>query len=720
MKLNNKGYMLVEIIVSSAIALIMAYFLIDITLTLVNRNNDYYVESTLLSDKNLITKELMDDLNNNDYLLTDIVVDNNAKRANFKFKKLSDNNILTKDLTINNNTLTYGNYTKKLSNDLTIKSINVTKDETKKQVYISIPAYTNYSDINYGINIVMPYTSEVNVVMPEIMFDVELTIVNGSIDNNKLRVKINNNAVFEGITPNEGYTLVKETDTCNGTLDSSGKYTISTIVDNKKCTLTLKEENNNSCDDSNVNSPDLIDGLIPVKYDEDSSSWVVADYNNANDSWYSYCDKKWANAVLVTESKRNSLNKDTNGNYIVGQTIGDTYDDGIKGFYVWIPRYSYRVWNISKQASSESDYAYNALTEGIEIKFEDGRNEANDIECSYNYNVCTLNNTSEGCVKLYEETAETCTGNNGDYYTHPAFTFGSKEIKGFWISKFELSSVMVNNSNSIIVSLPNLSASAGSNMKSLFNSTLNILYNNTNADSHMITNMEWGAIAYLANSEYGTCVDNKCFAVGLNSYIVRNYSDENYKVDGPTTGCGPQSCYGNFCSTEYGETCSKYDTEIGKRASTTRNIYGVYDMAGGKSELVAALYSDIPEKFRYETNSSKIFGEEKFYDDSKAKYITRYTYPESASTSNQRAYNRARLGDATAEVVLKTATTDQNVDGLWYETLGNMCGSYSNFTIRGKGRGDTNSGGIFVFDSTMITTSELNDYTSRAALVSLK
>ena len=60
---NNKGYMLVEIIIASVIAFVMAYFLIDITIKLVNNNNDYYVESILLADKNIITKEIMDDIN---------------------------------------------------------------------------------------------------------------------------------------------------------------------------------------------------------------------------------------------------------------------------------------------------------------------------------------------------------------------------------------------------------------------------------------------------------------------------------------------------------------------------------------------------------------------------------------------------------------------------------------------------------------------------------
>ena len=51
MKLNNKGYMLVEIIVASVIALVMAYFLIDITIRLVNKNNDYYAKKFNLISK---------------------------------------------------------------------------------------------------------------------------------------------------------------------------------------------------------------------------------------------------------------------------------------------------------------------------------------------------------------------------------------------------------------------------------------------------------------------------------------------------------------------------------------------------------------------------------------------------------------------------------------------------------------------------------------------
>ena len=65
--------------------------------------------------------------------------------------------------------------------------------------------------------------------------------------------------------------------------------------------------------------------------------------------------------------------------------------------------------------------------------------------------------------------------------------------------------------------------------------------------SHMVNNLEWGATLYLSHSKYGVCEGDGCSSIGINStYISGN---------------------------------NKQDT-------TTRNIYGVYDMAGGSGEFV--------------------------------------------------------------------------------------------------------------------------------------
>lgn len=63
MKLNNKGYLLVEIIVVSVLAMTIAYFLIDLTLNLKEKNDDIFVDTILTTDKVLITDQIMRDIN---------------------------------------------------------------------------------------------------------------------------------------------------------------------------------------------------------------------------------------------------------------------------------------------------------------------------------------------------------------------------------------------------------------------------------------------------------------------------------------------------------------------------------------------------------------------------------------------------------------------------------------------------------------------------------
>lgn len=58
-KLNNKGYMLVEIILASVIAFGVAYFIIDLTIKMKNKNDDFFVETQVATDKAIITNKLM-------------------------------------------------------------------------------------------------------------------------------------------------------------------------------------------------------------------------------------------------------------------------------------------------------------------------------------------------------------------------------------------------------------------------------------------------------------------------------------------------------------------------------------------------------------------------------------------------------------------------------------------------------------------------------------
>ena len=59
-RLNNKGYMLVEIILASVIAFGVAYFMLDLTIKMRNKNDDMVVSSLVTTDQTITSKKLMD------------------------------------------------------------------------------------------------------------------------------------------------------------------------------------------------------------------------------------------------------------------------------------------------------------------------------------------------------------------------------------------------------------------------------------------------------------------------------------------------------------------------------------------------------------------------------------------------------------------------------------------------------------------------------------
>ena len=90
-KINNKGYMLVEIILASVIAFGVAYFIINLTIKLKNKNDDLFVETQSVTDQTIITNRLMEfikeereefdcdellvDVDNNKVLYRDSIID---------------------------------------------------------------------------------------------------------------------------------------------------------------------------------------------------------------------------------------------------------------------------------------------------------------------------------------------------------------------------------------------------------------------------------------------------------------------------------------------------------------------------------------------------------------------------------------------------------------------------------------------------------------------
>ena len=286
------------------------------------------------------------------------------------------------------------------------------------------------------------------------------------------------------------------------TYSSSGS---NVVIYAGKLGLSYEQGSLGNLDNSGANAPVLDDGMIPVYYDETSETWKKADSNNSKEKykWYDYNNKMWANSVTVTN--------DTRSKYKSASVGTEIPMDDILTMQVWIPRYKYKVWNYNADGTKTSN------EQQIEITFEDGTASTGEISCQDAISG-TDGDPSETC-KL-KETNATCTDStcNNKTYTHPAFTFGDKETKGFWIGKFELTGTISN-----ITTKPNLSSIRSQKVSSFERNIMNMKNSNnqyglnTTTDTHMIKNIEWGAVAYLSHSKYGTCTDGTCREVNINN-----------------------------------------------------------------------------------------------------------------------------------------------------------------------------------------------------------
>ena len=457
--------------------------------------------------------------------------------------------------------------------------------------------------------------------------------------------------------------------------------------------------------DSSTNKFKLVDPYIKYLSSSIVGKYICSDITKTEcTTLYKITEASDTAITKVEEYSYGTGIRSTYQNADVGTTIPDA---NILAFYVWIPRYKYKVWNISKQAGAESTYAYNAKTEGIDIIFESGKESTGTISCTYNYNVDSAN----GGVDLSTTTAETCTGSNGDYYTHPAFTFGSDNVNGFWISKFEISSSDPsatngggNVTNLTVRSLPNVNSwryITVSNISTVIqnmqasNNRYGLSTSRTNTNSHMITNYEWGAVAYLTNSKYGRCTDGSCTEVTINNCntYVTGIAGDTVSASGSSTTCTTAA--------------NQYNGTYGKLASTTGNITGVYDMSGGSYEYVMGNISSVTTNYTFYPSYSSFSSS--WYTADTAKYLTTYAYD--TVYNNQKAYNRGRLGDATAETLLSASTS-----GGWYSDYAGFPSSSSAWFYRGGFCSNGSGAGVFYFDS----ISGLNNSrsSSRAALVS--
>ena len=442
----------------------------------------------------------------------------------------------------------------------------------------------------------------------------------------------------------------------------NGKEASVTGSCNDKVETNYKEELLNGAD------PVIKDDIIPVIINDDGTV-KKADLKK---EWYKYENKKWANAVILKDT-----GKIENDNTIK--------EDSIKEYYVWIPKYAYKLWNVDSNNTEN-------VEKPIEITFG--------------------------------SKAKTTGEKNGDTYIHPAFT--NFNTNGIWVGKFEISydEETYTNKETFLNKNPNTGVTTDSkklivkpNVRSLTNKNVSSLFtliknSHTNLNSHMMTNMEWGATAYLTYSKYGRCNDTSCTEVTINNINTGYYGKDaafsgQWNLGATITGCAGDTVSASVLSNS-SDCTNKYNTAKGYLASTTGNITGIYDMSGGNLEYVMGVLEDTNGNLYSGKNSTYNSGFKGLYGSTSGsntsgldfpdkKYYDSYVSSDSVGTDNWYKYTSGKLGDATKEIANTKTNSSSGDGGLWFNDYAYFVSLTSPFFGRGGSWVDGAVAGVLYF-----------------------
>ena len=433
--------------------------------------------------------------------------------------------------------------------------------------------------------------------------------------------------------------------------------------------IWLKERTNEPIDIPN--SPDLYTSLAvekqltPVTWthypdgtvvNEQTVNWIE-DETPRLDDWYDY---------------RTNYGKDGRIDNVVSRWANAKNSDG--SYFVWIPRYAYRITYYSDDAKTEVEGFYDGYGKW---RVSDGKK-----------------------VLELDPGIETTEINGKTYIVHPAFMKDNekvdkdgnpledfmrggwdKNLRGFWVAKYEMSRTdstetsTGSTSNDVFRSIPGViavgSEKSGNYLK------YSLAYDADKA-SHMIKMSEWGAVAYLTESQFG-----------------RNAHEISPNIS-KVTGCGSSD------PINYDGIVYPYNAQLGAKSSSTGNVYGVYDISGGSWEYTAS-YNRLAESIRLtHTNYAGEFT--KHTKDANGNYIsTRYaTAYENAEKENRlpsKIYDIGKVGDGTKEVMTENYSATSGA--FWNSDNSTFCAA--TVPVWGRGGGASEAVqylGIFYSDST--------------------
>ena len=386
------------------------------------------------------------------------------------------------------------------------------------------------------------------------------------------------------------------------------------------------------------NHPILKSEMTGVTYNETTGESIDVSNSDGTD-WYSYEDtsiagkenkSKWANAKVIKE--------------------------GIESYFVWIPRYAYRIIYFDTEAH-ENEYRAGTLTEekalanGYIIGYSDARGLVDEEGKTPNDMQEPITSIAVGEKKLR---------------THPAFETDlsqggwSNKLEGIWVAKYEVSQ-----SGETIKSVAGESSYRNKIIGDMYD--LGYAYDREK-ESHLMKNSEWGAVAYLTESKYGR-----------NGIAVTSNLAGFYTAGG--SGATPVT---------------------NKLQSTTGNEYGIFDTVGGAYEYVAGYIADSSQSYG---NSFATTDNTTNNKTESTQYATVYQMSTSNSlTDNYNKNTNKIFGDATIETSTEgSGTTSWNSAASYF--VGIYYGDYP-FFIRGGSYSDSYTGSFYFtyFNGSSVST----------------
>lgn len=421
---------------------------------------------------------------------------------------------------------------------------------------------------------------------------------------------------------------------------------------------------------------DMDAAMIPVAY---TGSVAGAQWSKANTTtvgnWYDYSAKQWANAVTVSSASLATYQAAPAGTVI--------NEADVLAYYVYIPRYEYQVCR-----PNASDLVTGIAAAGC----------PSGTTTPYDFNI------------KFQKPAQTTAYNGttvGGWATHPAFTFGTTDLAGIWVGKYETSS-----SDTISSDVTAAAAVAGGtvrikpNQNGLNYQTIATQFataqsftnpaapnyqglSSATTDTRMARDADWGAATYLATSSYGKGAANPVY---INN-CLDDVSWTNYNKRTGWSGTAADASYTGDCALGVNDT-GAYHTAVGQQASTTGNPTGLYDMSGGNAEYTMSNFNHVQADW----GSGPVDGFPAGNFPS-SKYLDVYLNPPFTGdyyTSNDLCTWATCGGRALHETKSVQSVTSSGQS--WGSDRSYFVGADSSWSVRGGGSSDGSDAGLFSAD----------------------